>query len=80
MCALGRLHGSAREVLAFVVVDGPRGRARFGADVAGPTAIGLLRRAFGLGASGGEPGEEPDLELDGWWNTRDLPWADGGED
>jgi len=48
MAALGRVHGSDRTILSLVVVDGPRGKARFGSDVAGQAAIDLLRRAFEL--------------------------------
>ena len=76
MAAVGRLAGDEREVLVLVVVDDPRGKAKFGADVAGPTAIALLRRAFDLPA-------EPDALAvalpapgDEWFNARDLPWAE----
>jgi len=48
MCAVGRLPGDPRELLVLLVVDEPRSKVKFGSDVAGPAAIAILRRAFGL--------------------------------
>lgn len=79
MCAIGRVSGSEREVLVLVVVDDPRTGPKFGSEVAGPTAIALLRRAFDLPeradavvAAAPPPGDE-------WFNAQELPWAEGGE-
>jgi len=46
MATFGRLHDDDREVFVFVVVDEPRGRAKFGADVAGGAAVEILARAL----------------------------------
>jgi cell division protein FtsI/penicillin-binding protein 2 len=47
MCAFGRRAEGGREVLVLVVADEPRGREKFGARVAGPTAIAILKEALG---------------------------------
>jgi hypothetical protein len=46
MVTFGRLPEDEREVLVFVVVDEPRGRDKFGADVAGEAAVEILARAL----------------------------------
>jgi cell division protein FtsI/penicillin-binding protein 2 len=79
MCALGRLTPEGREVLVFVVVDEPRSKEKFGADVAGASAVRLLRLALHLDPEVDVP--PPALavlpgELD--FNGSDLPWADDG--
>src|SRR5262249_22331401 len=45
MCAFGHLPGDEREVMVYVVVDEPRGGKKYGADVAGPAAGGILEAA-----------------------------------
>jgi stage V sporulation protein D (sporulation-specific penicillin-binding protein) len=47
MCAFGHLPGDEREVMVYVVVDEPRGGKKYGADVAGPAAVGILEEALG---------------------------------
>ena len=87
MVALGRLPGDAREVLVFVVVEDARCKLKFGADVAGPSTIAILRAAHGLEARPAplpevaDAGEEPALLPEDWFNARDFPWAEeeGGE-
>ena len=58
MCAFGRLEESEREVLVLVIADDPL-VGKFGGDVAGPSAIAILREALGLTRAGQEP--VPDL-------------------
>ncbi|MEM9382652.1 MAG: penicillin-binding transpeptidase domain-containing protein [Planctomycetota bacterium] len=50
MCAVGRVRTEAgpREVMVLVVADDPTGPAHFGSKVTGPTAMAILRQAFGL--------------------------------
>lgn len=59
MCAVARavdVHGEEREVMVLVVADDATGRERFGSRVSGPTAIAILRQAFGFSrVHGGEP-------------------------
>jgi hypothetical protein len=55
MCAFGRVPGTEREVLVLVVVEEPRHRAKFGADVAGPAAVAVLREALGRTRGGAAP-------------------------
>ena len=50
MVTFGRLPDEEREVLVFVVVDEPRGRAKFGAEVAGEAAVEILATALELPA------------------------------
>jgi cell division protein FtsI/penicillin-binding protein 2 len=47
MCAFGRMPDDEREVMVYVVVDEPRGGKKYGADVAGPAAVGILEEALG---------------------------------
>ncbi|MEE2941601.1 MAG: penicillin-binding transpeptidase domain-containing protein [Planctomycetota bacterium] len=63
MCAVARavdVNGEEREVMVLVVADDPRGRERFGSRVSGPTAIAILRQAFGF--SRVHEGESPASE------------------
>jgi hypothetical protein len=46
MCAFGRLPDDEREVMVLVVVDEPRSKKKFGGDVAGPAAVGILKEAL----------------------------------
>ncbi|MBK7876355.1 MAG: hypothetical protein IPJ77_11465 [Planctomycetes bacterium] len=57
MCAWGRLPDSDQELLVLVVVDEPRKGKKFGADVAGPAAVAILKEALGHTSAGvrGEP-------------------------
>lgn len=91
ICAIGRLPGDAREVMVMLVVDEPRSKAKFGSEVAGPTAISILRRAFALdprpadaqtvdaitGAATTEDGEPAAGERlpAGAFSEDGLPWA-----
>lgn len=52
MCAFGHLPDSPREVMVLVVVDEPRGGKKYGAEVAGPAAVAILREALGLTRGG----------------------------
>lgn len=53
MCILGSLPGEP-ELLVLVVVEEPRS-SKFGSDVAGPAAIGILEEALGLTRRGARP-------------------------
>lgn len=80
MWAIGRLadeFGGGRELMVLTVVDDPAGRAKYGSEVAGPTAVRILRRAVGLRD---EPlATEPLAEVtSAAFNSMDAPWA-GGE-
>ncbi len=54
MCVWGAREGDSREVMVLVVVDEPRGEAKYGSRVAGPTALRILREALGV-TRHGEP-------------------------
>lgn len=58
MCAVARavdVNGEEREVMVLVVADDATGGERFGSRVSGPTAIAILRQAFGFSrVHGGE--------------------------
>jgi cell division protein FtsI/penicillin-binding protein 2 len=47
MCAFGRLPGTEREVMIYVVAEEPR-KGKYGSVVAGPTAIAILKEALGV--------------------------------
>jgi cell division protein FtsI/penicillin-binding protein 2 len=48
MCIWGSLEGTQREVMVLVVADEPRGnKGHFGSQVAGPTAVAILKEALG---------------------------------
>lgn len=82
MLAIGRLPGEEREVLVLVVVEDARSKLKFGADVAGPTTVAILRQALGLEPRPKAPtAEEPGLALEdtlpeAWFNDLDSPWAE----
>lgn len=50
-------HGAPGELMVLVVVDEPRKGKKFGADVAGPAAIAILKEALGLTRNGTRPSE-----------------------
>lgn len=79
MCAIGRI--GDREILVLVVVDEPRAKEKFGADVSGKAAIRLLRRAHGLPLNVTEEVEEPvPAALPPLaFAPSDWPWAPEGE-
>lgn len=81
MCLWGSRVGDSRELMVLVVVDEPRGEAKYGSRVAGPTAMRILREALGV-TSHGEPLVEPLIEgfapsLSRSEVTPDAPWAQG---
>jgi len=78
MCAIGRVGPDKREVLVLVVVEDPRSKKKFGRDVAGSSAIEILRRAVGLGPrpAAAVHLDTEDAEL---FNESDFPWAEEGE-
>jgi hypothetical protein len=61
MCAFGHLADDPREVMVLVVVDEPRGGKKYGAEVAGPAAVGILEAALGY-TRGGEKFTPPTHE------------------
>jgi hypothetical protein len=80
MCAVGRLSADGPTLMTLVVVDDARTKRKFGGDVAGPSAILLLRRALGLSA---ETGRDltlsvPQLPEDAF-GEYDLPWLEEGD-
>lgn len=78
ICAIGRLPGDSREVLVMLVVDEPRSRAKFGSEVAGPTAISILRSAVGIDPRPADERGEDSLaggaSLEGAFNEDGQPW------
>ncbi len=80
MCAVGRLSEDGPTVLTLVVVEDARSDKKFGAEVAGSSAILLLRRALGLSA---ETGRDltlsvPELPSEAF-GEYDLPWLEEGD-
>jgi cell division protein FtsI/penicillin-binding protein 2 len=82
MCLWGSRVGDTREVMVLVVVDEPRGKAKFGSGVAGPTAMRILREALGVTRHGEAL---VDSLLDGFAPSNettvlspDAPWAQEG--
>ena len=80
MCAVGRRADDpqGREVMVLVVVDEPRGKAKYGSDVAGPAAANLLAQALGCQREAGSP---VPVTADGFAlsaselsNPEDQPW------
>jgi cell division protein FtsI/penicillin-binding protein 2 len=83
MCTFGRLPDSPREVLVFVVVDEPRGRAKYGADVAGKAAVAILARALGADARQGVVADESgfaSLAEPAPPQLAEQPWAEMPDD
>ncbi|MFT7074985.1 MAG: hypothetical protein ACJA0P_000985 [Planctomycetota bacterium] len=91
ICAAGRavVDGEVREIMVLLVAEDPVGKERFGSRVTGPTAMALLRQAFGFdrtakpvdtsaeaGAEADEPGELVTIPaFRAEWLANDLPWA-----
>lgn len=72
---------SGRELFVLVVVDEPRGEAKYGSRVAGPSAVRILEEALGrtrhgqLAASTALPGFR--LGARESQNTSTAPWSEG---
>ena len=77
MCAIGRLTGDERTLLVLLVVDDPGSKEKFGADVAGPAAMAVLRGAFGLDPRPSEETEPRPSPPASAFNDSELPWAEG---
>ena len=62
----------------MLVVDEPRSRAKFGSEVAGPTAISILRSAVGIDPRPADERGEDSLaggaSLEGAFNEDGQPW------
>lgn len=52
IAVFGRLPGTEREVLVFVVVEEPRGARHYGSETAGPGAMSILKEALGITRGG----------------------------
>lgn len=73
--------------MTLIVVEEPRGKGKFGSDVAGPTGIRVLKEALGLTRAGLALDEYVDRPVDyGYAGATqepgvDRPWAwrPGGE-
>ncbi len=87
MCIFGRLPGSAREIMVLVVVDEPRGGKKYGSDVAGPAAAGVLKEALGYTRDGVRVEPLPDdgfapldelsaSRLASHFRLSDAPWSE----
>ena len=50
--AAGPRAGETREVMAFIVVDEPRGERYYGSQIAGPAVMKVLQEALGLTLNG----------------------------
>jgi len=81
IAVLGRVPGEEREVLVLVVIDEPRGKMKYGSEVAGPAAMEILAEALGLererqraAALEARAGHDP---YAGEHNDLDLPWIEG---
>jgi cell division protein FtsI/penicillin-binding protein 2 len=81
MCAVGRLTEDGPTLLTLIVVEDARSKKKFGADVAGSSAILLLRRALGLSA---ETGRDLTLSVPQLpahaFGEYDLPWLEEGDE
>ncbi len=76
MCVVGRLPGNEREVLVLLVVDEPRSRKKFGADVAGAAAVAIMRHAHGLPRVAGAQPKPPRPPGATAFNDSEVPWAE----
>ena len=79
ICLVGRVPGEEREVMVMIVVEEPLKKAKFGSDVAGPTAIAVLKEALGLTRGGvavaAVAEHEPDYGYGEGTLEDDIPWA-----
>ncbi|WP_419190358.1 penicillin-binding transpeptidase domain-containing protein [Saltatorellus ferox] len=88
ICAAGSamVDGERREIMVLIVADDAMGKERFGSRVTGPTAIAVLRQAFGFDREA-PPADAPESldddvevviipEFRADWLKNDLPWAD----
>ncbi len=87
MCIFGKLPDDDREIMVLVVVDEPRGGKKYGSDVAGPAAAGVLKEALGYTRDGVrvEPLPEDGFapldelaasELAKHFHLSDAPWSE----
>jgi cell division protein FtsI (penicillin-binding protein 3) len=75
MCLIGRLTPTSPQVLVLVVVD-ERGKGpRYGADVAGPAAVRLLRRALRLDSAVDQPVNAPERLTADAYELHEQPWG-----
>lgn len=58
ICVFGRGPDDTRDIMVLIVVDEPRGKKKFGSDVAGPAAGRVLAEALGLTVNGVAPGHD----------------------
>jgi hypothetical protein len=81
ICLVGSVVGETRELMTLIVVEEPTGKVKFGSDVAGPTAIAVLKEALGLTHAGVSSQSFANAEVDyGYANEEvllgsDRPWA-----
>ena len=80
MCAIGQVEPGEPHYLTLIVVDDPRSKAKFGGEVAGKSAVRMLRLAAGLSEEYREvlPPKLPELS-DGAFGTYEMPWLDEGD-
>ncbi len=81
ICLVGRVSGTNREIMTLIVIEEPRGKNKYGSDVAGPTAIAVLKEALGL-SRGGVPAhilanQQTDYgyEREGLAVAMEQPWS-----
>ena len=74
MCLMGRLTPDGPMVMVLVVVDERREGPRYGADVAGPAAVHLLRLALGLDRVRGEVRPAPERLTADAYDLKEQPW------
>ena len=74
MCLMGRLTSDGPMVMALVVVDERREGPRYGADVAGPAAVHLLRLALGLDRVRGKVRQAPERLTADAYDLKEQPW------
>ncbi len=79
MCALGQLEPGGPMIMALIVVDDPRSKEKFGGDVAGASAVRMLRLAHGLPAEAGQvlPEGLPAMPQEAF-NGVEYPWLQAG--
>lgn len=79
MCAVGQLEPGGPMILSLIVVDDPRSKEKFGGDVAGASAIRMLRQAHGLPAevTHAEPEGLPAMPAAAF-NGAEYPWLQAG--